>query len=105
MNTTLTPKEISSVALQKMQEQLREILQHVERESQAKQHMIEHQRRELQQVHDRLADCRRHSEGQQQLINKLLNDISQYQLDIDWYRRTYERRTFLGVIKEKLFRK
>lgn len=45
------------------------------------------------------------SEGNRQLINKLLGDISKLQNDIDWYRRTYEKRSFLGIIKQKLFRK
>lgn len=42
------------------------------------------------------------SEGNRQLINKLLGDISRLQNDIDWYRRTYEKRSFLGLLKEKL---
>lgn len=100
MNTTL--RETSS--LQKIQEKLEDILQHVEGENRAKQLLIEQQRRELQQLNGKLTDCRKHTEGQQQLINKLLNDISQYQLDIDWYKRTYEKRTFLGVVREKLLR-
>jgi cell division septum initiation protein DivIVA len=45
------------------------------------------------------------AEGNRQLINKLLGDISRLQNDIDWYRRTYEKRSFLGTIKEKLKRK
>ena len=45
------------------------------------------------------------AEGNRQLINKLLGDISRLQNDIDWYKRTYEKRSFLGTIKEKLKRK
>jgi hypothetical protein len=45
------------------------------------------------------------AEGNRQLINKLLGDISRLQNDVDWYRRTYEKRSFLGTIKEKLKRK
>lgn len=45
------------------------------------------------------------AEGNRQLINKLLGDISRLQNDVDWYRRTYEKRSFLGTIKEKLFKK
>jgi DNA repair exonuclease SbcCD ATPase subunit len=101
MNTTIR----ESIALQTIQERLEDILQHVEGENRAKALLLDQQRREIQALAGKLADCRRHNEGQQQLINKLLNDISQYQLDIDWYRRTYEKRTFLGVIREKLFRK
>lgn len=42
------------------------------------------------------------AEGNRQLINKLLGDISKLQNDIDWYRRTFEKRSFLGLLKEKL---
>ena len=42
------------------------------------------------------------AEGNRQLINKLLGDISRLQNDVDWYRRTYEKRSFLGLLKEKL---
>lgn len=42
------------------------------------------------------------AEGNRQLINKLLGDISRLQNDIDWYRRTYEKRSLLGIFKEKL---
>ncbi|MBS1917318.1 MAG: hypothetical protein JST87_13655 [Bacteroidetes bacterium] len=38
-------------------------------------------------------------DGNRQLINKLLGDISKLQNDIEWYKRTYEKRSFLGVIK------
>jgi hypothetical protein len=43
------------------------------------------------------------AEGNRQLINKLLGDISRLQNDVDWYRRTYETRSFLGTLKQKLF--
>lgn len=41
------------------------------------------------------------AEGNRQLINKLLGDISRLQNDIDWYKRTYEKRSFLGLIKDR----
>lgn len=43
--------------------------------------------------------------GNHQLINKLLGDISKLSNDIDWYQRTYEKRSFLGVVKEKILNK
>ena len=52
-----------------------------------------------------LQGCRLASEGTRQLINKLLNDISNYQKDISWYKRTFEERSLLGIIKDKFFRK
>lgn len=45
------------------------------------------------------------AEGNRQLINKLLGDISKLQSEIEWYKRTYENRSFFGTIKEKLKRK
>jgi DNA repair exonuclease SbcCD ATPase subunit len=42
------------------------------------------------------------AEGNRQLINKLLGEISKLQNDIDWYKRTYETRSFLGMVREKL---
>ena len=44
-------------------------------------------------------------EGNSQLINKLLGDLSKLQNDLDWYKRTYEKRSFLGTIRTKLFKK
>jgi septal ring factor EnvC (AmiA/AmiB activator) len=45
------------------------------------------------------------AEGNRQLINKLLGDISRLQNDIDWFKRTYEKRSLLGVLREKFFHK
>lgn len=45
------------------------------------------------------------NEGNKQLINKLLGDISKLQNDIEWFKRTYEKRSFLGYLKEKINRK
>jgi chromosome segregation ATPase len=52
-----------------------------------------------------LLECRQTNEGTRQLINKLLNDISNYQKDIEWYKRTYVKRSLPGTIWQKLFRK
>ncbi|MDP4147899.1 MAG: hypothetical protein Q8927_03160 [Bacteroidota bacterium] len=56
-------------------------------------------------LENQLLECRQTHEGTRQLINKLLNDISNYQKDIDWYKRTYVRRSLPGTIWQKLFRK
>jgi len=47
-------------------------------------------------------EFQKNAEGNRQLINKLLGDISKLQNDVDWYRRTYETRSFLGTLKQKL---
>ena len=50
----------------------------------------------------KLNECRSQSEGNRQLINKLITDIDKLQQNVDWYKRTYESRSLLGVIKDKL---
>ncbi len=45
------------------------------------------------------------TEGNRQLTNKLLGDISKLQNDVEWYKKTYEQRSFFGTIREKMFRR
>lgn len=45
------------------------------------------------------------NEGNKQLINKLIGNISKLQNDIDWYKRTYESRSLIGTLLEKVKRK
>ncbi len=85
----------------------------------AKQKTIEHQQQEIQRLHllieskdkiiletgEKLKDCTSNNEGNRQLINKLLGDIERLHQDLDWYKRTYEKRSFLGMIKERLIKK
>ena len=54
------------------------------------------------ELNEKLIECMHNSEGSRQLTNKLLNDIDRLNVDIDWYKRTYETRSLLGVIKDKL---
>jgi hypothetical protein len=60
---------------------------------------------EILDLKDQLQECRQTTEGSRQLVNKLLNDISNYRKDIEWYRRTYETRSLPGTLWQKLFRK
>lgn len=48
-------------------------------------------------------ELNRKGEGEKQLVNKLLGDIDRLNQDIGWYKKTYERRSLLGTIKQKLF--
>lgn len=50
----------------------------------------------------KVADYQQNIEGNRQIINKLLNDLERMQQDIEWYKRTYENRSVLGVIKDKI---
>jgi len=56
----------------------------------------------VSELNAKLTECRSQSEGNRQLINKLITDIDKLQQNIDWYKRTYESRSLLGVIKDKL---
>lgn len=98
------------------QQSLEMIENKLDTEIAAKQNTIDRQEKEIQRLHGlveeknkiileingKLVECMRNSEGNRQLINKLLNDIDRLNRDMDWYKRTYEKRSFAGVIKDKL---
>ena len=65
--------------------------------------VIEEKNSILKEMGDRVSESQRSSEGNRQLINKLLTDIDRLKQDIEWYKRTYVKRSLLGTIKEKLF--
>jgi uncharacterized coiled-coil DUF342 family protein len=108
-----------ALELQSIHERLEEIRTYLESDIAAKQQTIDalgeqvHQLKALaeekdaviRRMEDQLQECRQTNEGTRQLINKLLNDISNYQKDIEWYKRTYEKRSLAGTIRQKLFRK
>jgi len=103
-------------SLKNIQKSIQDIQQRLEREVAAKQKTIERQEAEIARLradldrkastivdlHTKNTECQSSSEGNRQLINKLLSDLSRTQQDIEWYKRTYERRSLLGVIKDKL---
>ena len=111
--TPVTPNED---LVQDIYESLRDIQQKMEDEIVSKQTIIEGSRAEIRtlrntiqekdqtihQLKNKVDDCQRNMEGNRQLINKLLNDLERMQQDVEWYKRTYERRSLLGVVKEKL---
>jgi uncharacterized coiled-coil DUF342 family protein len=67
--------------------------------------VIEEKNSIMKEMSDKATDYLRSSEGNRQLINKLLTDIDRLKQDIEWYKRTYVQRSFLGTIKQKLFGK
>lgn len=97
-------------------ERLEQIRQYLVSEVDSKQRTIDQQLQEIERLKKeaqqrttetgnlqrQLQECRQNTEGHRQLINKLLNDIEHYQNDLEWYKRTYERRSLWGVMKEKL---
>src|SRR5688500_18195760 len=97
-----------------------ELIEHkLDSEILAKQRTIDHQQQEIERLHlliegkdkiiletgDKLKECTNNSEGNRQLINKLVGDIDRLHQDLDWYKRTFEKRSFLGTIKDKIFLK
>jgi chromosome segregation ATPase len=65
--------------------------------------VIEEKNVVIKEMSDKVAECKRSFEGNRQLINKLLTDIDRLKQDIEWYKRTYVKRSLFGTIKEKLF--
>ena len=55
-------------------------------------------------ITEKLQDAQQNAEGNRQLVNKLLNEMERLQQDIEWYKRTYQSRSLLGALKEKLFK-
>ena len=64
--------------------------------------MMQEKDQTILSLQNKILDCQRNIDGNRQLINKLLNDLERMQQDIEWYKRTYEKRTLLGVIKDRL---
>lgn len=100
-------------------ESLQQIREYIENELQLKNDFIKWQQetidslRKQQDEYKRLRETMQQelkgalqvAEGKKQLIDKLLGDIARLQQDVEWYKKTYEERSFLGTIREKLFRK
>jgi len=97
-------------------EKLDDILLYLRKELQSKQEIITAQATEMIRMRrviedkqeligsmqEKMVEIEQKAESNRQLINKLLGDISHYQNDIEWYKRTYEKRSIWGVMKEKL---
>lgn len=110
---------ISDLQYKQINERLEQIGQFLKQEIESKQKTIQEQRMEMEKLQkeinqktaaitnlqQQVQQSAQNTEGHRQLINKLLNDIEHYQNDIEWYKRTYERRSIWGVLKEKLTRK
>ncbi|MFC0773735.1 hypothetical protein [Terrimonas alba] len=117
MNGHITQPVVSSVDMDEVQQSIESIENKLDVEIIAKQKTIEHLQNDIRRLHllieekdktvlelnEKLADCSRSNEGNRQLINKLLGDVDRMRQDIDWYQRTYEKRSFWGMIKEKIF--
>ena len=101
--------------LEDVQQSLELIEHKLDSEILAKQRTIEHQQQEIQRLHlliegkdktiletsEKLAECTNNNEGNRQLINKLLGDIDRLRQDLNWYERTFEKRSLAGVLKDR----
>lgn len=67
--------------------------------------LLDRKDQSIQELQARLAESQKHIDGNRQLINKVLSDLAKTSQDLEWYRRTYEQRSFLGTIRQKLFKK
>jgi len=115
-NIITTHRPLDEIRADELQQSMDMIEQKLDMEIGGKQKTIERQELEIQRLHAllevqsksltditvQLSECTRKGEGNRQLINKLLNDIDRLNQDIEWYKRTYVKRSLLGVIKDKL---
>ena len=119
MYTVIEDSHNKELDMHSIHDRLEQIRDYLEKEIAFKQSIIEGQNTQITQLksssddkalkisrlEDQLQECRQTNEGTRQLINKLLNDISNYQKDIEWYKRTYVKRSLLGTIRQKIFKK
>lgn len=80
-------------------------IEHLQQEIKSMHSVIDEKNNLLKEISKKLTECENFADGNRQLINKLLSEIKELNLDIEWYKKTYEKRSLLGTIKEKLFRK
>ncbi len=66
--------------------------------------VIERKDQRISELNADLEVNRRISDGKRQLVNKLLNDIDRLQQDVEWYKRTYESRSLIGTLKQKIIK-
>ena len=119
-NTEVVPDERSSAHyLAGIHESLQQLAQRFEKELTEKQAQLDKKDKEIQrlnvafkqkallvsELYTEIETLKRNNEGHRQLNVKLLEDISRKQQDIEWYKRTYESRSLLGTLKEKIFGK
>ena len=119
MYSVIDNNEDKDIELHAIHESLEKIRVYMEKEIAFKQGLIEKHEEQVRQLKTRadekdvviqrlegqLLECRQTNEGTRQLINKLLSDISNYQKDLEWYKRTFEKRSLLGTIRQKLFKR
>lgn len=119
-NPEVVPDEQSAAHyLAGIHESLQQLTQRFETELADKQLQIDNKEKEIKrlnvafkqkalqvsELYSEIEALKRNNEGHRQLNAKLLEDLSRKQQDIEWYKRTYESRSLLGTLKEKIFGK
>ncbi|RNI29235.1 hypothetical protein [Rufibacter latericius] len=66
---------------------------------------LEEKNKAIEELNLKVAQVERNNEGNRQLNRKLINELVRKQQDIEWYKRTYEQRSFLGTIKQRILEK
>jgi peptidoglycan hydrolase CwlO-like protein len=96
-------------SLETIQQQLQEeiinkqaIIDRCAAETKSLRAQLDHKDETIQKLEAIIAENQRSIEGNRQLINKLLNDLDRMQQNVEWYKRTYENRSFWGTVKEKI---
>lgn len=110
------PPASGVLEMHEIRQALESIEEKMESEISAKQRTIDRQEEELRRLQtllgeknqiiadmeEKMLESMRKGEGNRQLINKLLGDIDRLNQDVEWYKRTYEKRSLIGTVKEKL---
>ncbi|WP_207435238.1 hypothetical protein [Sabulibacter ruber] len=106
------PIENISKTLTNIQEQLlkelyskQQLIETKEKEITDLKSKLEDRIKHIENLNQKIIEVERNNEGNKQLNKKLINEIVRKQQDIEWYKRTYESRSLLGTLKEKIFRK
>ena len=97
-NSVLSHNKELKDSLNQIKHYLEKNIRDLTAETEKKNHEITSLKEALEKGHHQ-------AEGNSQLINKLLGELSKLQNDIEWYKLTYEKRSFLGTIREKIFRR
>ncbi len=97
--------ENSTLVRSEILDELFQIKQYLERDMAILRKEIFGKDNKIKLLKEELDNTQHLVEGNRQLINKLLGELSKLQNNIEWYKRTYEQRSFIGMMRQKLMRK
>ncbi|HTL07593.1 MAG TPA: hypothetical protein VL307_05025 [Chitinophagaceae bacterium] len=94
-----------STSSKEIRESLGQIKHYLEKNIRTLSAEVERKDQEINELRSSLEKARLQAEGNSQLMNKLLGELTKLQNDVEWYKLTYEKRSLLGTLRQKLFRK